>query len=214
MKHFGMMEKPRFTAGAKSAAFLRGLLAARPLVEVAVEAFSHKISDESQVRYASRIARSGDSEAACEAIRSGVPCARAERILADAVSSVESAYSLLINSNAHSDEAQESLAGKCASPEMAVPCYILLKLKTVSSIRAQEILAQAVSEGGLSDRAAELLLQGSLESEAAQKLVSGIVPEDHATIARILISGRMGIEAAKILSARMPPVCAVSEESG
>jgi len=211
MKTLNKPEQPRLTAGAKGAAFLRGLMSGRPLLEVARAGLACDLNDSAQVRYAERIYNSGDCEMAFLALKSGVTSAMAESILASSIDNPDTAFALLINKFAISHEAQEILADALSSADYGLQCYMLLKLQTVSSPHAQEILAHAVHESGLSDRATELLMQGSLASEGAQKTVSIIVPEDAATITRILISGKITLAAARELSKRMPPVCVPSE---
>jgi hypothetical protein len=211
MKTLHNPEQPRFTAAARSAAFLRGLAFGKPLLEVARSGLSHDLDEPSHIRYAQRIRKAGDSEMAFLALKSGVKSETAESILASAIDSPDTAFALLINGNASSEKAQAILASCLASPYYGLQCYMLLKLQTVPSPTAQEILAHAVQESGLSGRAAELLMQGSLASENAQKRISIIVPEDPKTIARILLSGKIAFEAAKELSKRMPPVCVPSE---
>ena len=211
MKTLHKPEQPRFTAGAKGAAFFRGLMSGRPLLEVARTGLACDLDESAQVRYAKRIKKSGDCEMAFLALKTGVTSAIAESILASSIDNPDAAFALLINKFASSHEAQEILAGALSSEDFGLQCFMLLKLQTVPSPHAQEILARAVHESGLSDRAAELLMQGSLASEDAQRTVSAIVPEDAATITRIMISGKITLAAAKELSKRMPPVCVPSE---
>ncbi|MFH0885019.1 MAG: hypothetical protein V1861_04875 [Candidatus Micrarchaeota archaeon] len=207
MKTLHKPEQPRFTAAAKSAAFLRGLMFGRPLLEVAREGLSHNEDESEQIRYAERIWKARDSETAFFALKSGVRSKKAECILASTIDSPDRAFALLITQSASFSAAQVILAKIVASADNCFQCYILLKLRTVQSPIAQEILAHAVHEGGLSDRAAELLIHGSLTSVVAQKKMSDIIPEDQEMIARILFSGNMELEAAKKLSKRMPRVC-------
>jgi hypothetical protein len=211
MKKLENPEQPRFTLMQKSRAFMRGLASGSPLLEVAKEGLSRELGEERHVAYAERIRKSGVASVASEALANGVRTERAECILAAAISDPDMAFGLLINRIPVSESAETVLANNLAAADDGFSCYVLLKLQTVRSHEAQEILAHAVHEGGMSDRAAELLLSSSLGSRGAQIKMAGIVPEDYTTIVRILLKGGVERDAAVELSKRMPPVCVPSE---
>jgi len=207
MKSLQKPEQPSFTFAKMSGAFIRGMFAGRPLVEVARAGLGHDTGEGRLVAYANRIRRAKDSESAFLALKEGVRSKAAERILASAVRDPDASFALLIGGCVISAEAETILAKNLASEDSGFPSYMLLKLQTVRSHEAQEALANALNAGGLSERAAELLLSGSVGSETAQKKISSIVPRDPKTILKIFLSGNIARDAATELSKRLPPVC-------
>jgi hypothetical protein len=207
MKNLQMPKRTSYTFAEKSRAFLRGFLAGKPLVEVARAGLTHDISEEQRTAYARRISRANDSESAFLALRDGAGSESAESILAPVIGNPDHAFNLLIGRRLSSGKAEAILAKKLVSEDSGFLCFLLLKLQTVRSHEAQDALAHMVKQDNLSDRAAELLLNGSVDSEIAQIKISAIVPPDQATIARIILRGKVAREALAELSKRMPPVC-------
>lgn len=211
MKNLQVPERASFTFAKKSGAFLRGLLAGKPLVEIARAGLRHDISEEQRNAYAWRISRANDSESAFHALRDGAGSESAECILAPIIGDADQAFNLLIGRRLSSEKAEAILAKKLVSEDSGFLSFLLLKLQTVRSFEAQDALAHMVRKDNLSDRAAELLLSGSVGSEIAQIKISSIVPPDQVTIAKIILRGKVARDALAELSKRMPPVCVAAD---
>ncbi len=194
----------------KARAFCRGMLSGAPLVEVACRGLMEDIPEGMQEKYAERLRPSIGAERACDLLSHGIGSEAAQEALASVISERgddTQAFHLLINRKV-GERAQEILAGKITD---GLSAYILLKCRTITSHDAEEALARALKESGLSERAAELLLEGNLLSDRAKLHVSHIADGDHRIIARLLVHEGIPHEARVVISKRMPPACSPFE---
>jgi hypothetical protein len=196
-----------FTPVRKARAFCKGLLSGAPLVEVACAGLREGVPEALQEEYAARIEGRISADEAGDILLHGITSQKAELALSRVIrgrGGEGHAFPLLLNRLVSSDEAQRLLA---ETVHDGFTAYVLLKCRTITSHAAEETLARALRESGLSERAADLLLGGEMLTDAAKLHVSHIVPGDHATLSRLILHEGLPHEVRASLSRRMPRAC-------
>lgn len=194
-----------FTLASRGRAFFRGLLSGQPLLEIARAGVMANLSDEVHTVYTERLSARAPPEMILELLNSGSLSDKSQVILASVLAekgTEEMAFHVLIRRDVTSDAAESILAAKIVSGMFA---YILLRGCCIKSHAAQDVLAYALKQSGLYERAADILLHDSVASDTARMHLAASIPPDRRLITKLIIFGSMPDDVRRQLSTKLPP---------